>query len=134
MRIYRLALLLLVLLASGCLLPDSGGCPWTETSAVTVEPANDCLELALADASGTGASTGCVNPVLVGTNRCDATLILPPEAHLRGDVLEVAPGEAFTYQVSLEQAVEAPDNHFSFELPAHLDEAPIRIEFTTWRD
>ena len=121
----------LCLALAGCV-PMTGGCPWTETSAVELSPSTACLTLSLADASGRGDSTGCVAPVLVGENHCSEPLALPVSASAIDSALMVEPGERFTFEVSLDSAIEDPNDDFRFAVVARLGAEPLSIRFRTW--
>ena len=127
-------IVLLSLFALGGCLPEMGGCLWTETSAVELTPEVPCLTLALADASGQGDSTGCVDPVLVGENHCSRELALPASASAVDLALAVEPGGSFTFEVALHTAAEEPHDRYQFAVAAQLGDEPLTIRFQTWRD
>jgi hypothetical protein len=132
--ISRLAILLVVAWGFGVLACCQGGCPWTKTSEVTVVPETSCLELKLADASGGGDSTGCVNPVLIVKNICTEVLHLPGETAKKGKAVDLKPGGRVLYEVDIASSVEREEGKFYFSIPATLGERKIAIEFQTWLD
>ena len=120
---------LLSVLLAGC-----GGCPWTEVSDVTVRPAKPCLELRVADASGRGDSTGCVDPVLVGKNSCSDTLLLPAEHAGERKEGIFGPGEKVVFEVAFEKAEEREPDRYEYSIPGRLGEESVTITFHTWLD
>ena len=143
-RLYRLAGLLAVLgvgtwatvgvfASAGC-----GGCPWTSASAVTVTPSvtpggtdTSCLVLSLADTSGEPPSTGCVNPVLVGSNDClGHGLLLPADYNPHGMGMSIPSGDSpsFHWEIDLARATHSGDS-YSFSVPAELGGEAITIVF-----
>jgi len=125
--------LLSLLALAGCL-PRMGGCPWTQTSAVELTAEASCLTLSLADASGQGDSTGCVDPVLVGENHCSKELVLPASASAIDLAMAVEPGRGFTFEVALHGAAEEPHDRYQFAVTAQLGDEPLTIHFQTWLD
>ena len=133
-RILPLPVLLVLLGGFGLLAGCQGGCPWTEISGVTVVPECSCLDLSLADASGRGDSTGCVDPVLIVENVCTETLHLPVETAANGKGVDVKPGARGLYEIAFASSEEREKDKYYFSIPALLGERKIAIEFQTWLD
>ncbi len=108
-----------------------GGCPWLHASPVSVEPSMPCLELGIADTTGEGDSTGCVDPVLHGWNHCTETLVLPPAAPGSPEV-SFAPGDRIVHEVDLGTSIRRENDTNLFELPARLGTTDIIIRFSVW--
>jgi hypothetical protein len=129
MRFPRSGLLIVAsLLATnaGC-----GGCPWVTTSDAEVSDNAACLDLDVADGSGDEPSTGCVDPVVFGTNNCNAELIVPAEFSATGQELVIAPGGAVAIEVPLSVGeYDEDEERYTFLLAAELGDEPISITFT----
>lgn len=108
-----------------------GGCPWLHASPVSVDPSTPCLELSIADTTGDGDSTGCVDPVVHGWNHCTETLVLPPSFPGAPEV-SFAPGDRIVHEVDLGTSTPRNNDTNLFELPARLGTADIIIRFSVW--
>lgn len=106
-----------------------GGCPWTETSEVTIDPATACLALQVADSSGTPPSTGCVNPVLYGQNGCGETLTIPAAWSATGADAVFDAGAEVETEIDL-GSTAAQDGVYEFAVSATMGGDPITIWFT----
>ena len=109
-----------------------GGCPWLHSSAVFVDPATPCLELSIADTTGEGDSTGCVDPVLHGWNRCTAPLTLPASFADSGVEQTFAPGARVVFEVSLGASTPYESDTSRFTMPARLGADDVTIRFSVW--
>lgn len=109
-----------------------GGCPWTQVTEVEIVPPTPCLEVHVADASGEGASSGCVNPVLVIRNHCAGSFDLPGGFNYPGVSGRKGDDGLWLFQIPLDRAVERSKNRFSFSVPAMLAEEDLRLEFETY--
>jgi hypothetical protein len=105
--------------SSGC-----GGCPWTKLSDLVVTPDTPCLDIHLADSSGTGPSTGCVDPVIYGQNNCSDALVI--EGTTNGEQT-FNPGDSFVIEVPLETST--PDHGDDFVIVASLGTDLVQISF-----
>jgi len=130
-RSSHIAISMGLLLSAALLLSACGGCPWTSHSDITVTPEASCLEIAIANSSGDAPSTGCVDPVIYGTNACTTTLVLPAEYASDLQAVEVAPGQSFVYEVDLGHCEEVGDR-FDAAIPATLDGSEITLSFSLY--
>ncbi len=120
--------------------PACGGCPWTHASAVTIEGAvtasgddpAECLEVYVPDGDESSPG-GCVNPALIGVNRCGERLLVEGARDGAWPETEVAPGEPFVVELDLGLApVARYDDHYFFQVEGWLGEEPIELRFNTW--
>lgn len=110
------------------------GCPWVETTPVTITPSEACLTVVVPDGSDPDASGGCVNPVLRGTNGCEETLTIPADPDGGWPEQIVQPGGTIDLELLLDANVDTRNDRFFFEVPATLGDTPIVFAFETSRD
>lgn len=127
------ATLVLAPLAIGFAGCSPGGCPWTQLSGLTVTPKLDCLEIRAAGNGDPGSTGGCVNPNLVGVNRCAEPLVFPASARESapdaGGDLTIAPGASFNVELEAERVttrVEGDTRYF--HVSATLGSTPVSID------
>jgi hypothetical protein len=124
-------------LASACF-PLGGGCPWTEVSPVTVQPATSCLTITVENPNGGGSFGGCVSPDLSITNACADALVLDgsnlrllgpnglPVEQDAGSV-SIAAGSTGVVDVDLTSSTGAQS------VKGTLGAQPVTLSFTTQR-
>lgn len=124
------ALILISLLIPLGFLTGCGGCPWTRSTEVEIEPEISCLTAKIARPDGEYKG-GCVNPQLLLTNNCDETLIIAASEDEFWEELILEPGEEDSRQIDLASA-EMDGDDYIFSIPAILGEEEITLSFRTW--
>ncbi len=100
-------------------------------SASTASP--PCLELHI-DTSEEAAG-GCVNPVIIGTNRCADTLSFSAAISADETELSFAKDQAVAIQIDLDNgSLDDNDGITSWNVPATLGDATLVLSFQTWRE
>ena len=110
-----------------------GGCPWTQTSAVTVTPTTACLNVTVANATGSASPGGCVDPDLAIVNDCTDPLVLQAGSVVGGGDTGVvaSDGGLISIPPSKSAVVEVSGHGAgSYVVNATLGATPIRIEFS----
>jgi len=120
-----------IALAGGC---HPGGCPWTQVSAVTTQPATSCLAIHVENATGSGSFGGCVSPDLSITNACPTALVLTgTNVRLLGadgtpvaaSGATIAAGTTAVIEIDLTSTSNQED------VPATLGTQAVTLSFTT---
>jgi hypothetical protein len=119
------ALVVLGLASAGC---PASACPFPNTSAVTIDPPQPCLDTKL---------DSCIRPSLRIVNKCKDALYMPIDYGvfaadaMAGSEIEVLTNATITYEVREDKATKKTASREDYEIPARLGSEKITFRFDT---
>lgn len=132
----RLFVLVAPLLFVACVGPGGGGCPFTEHSDTTVEPATSCVKSRVTNGEDGSTAGGCVDPDVAITNTCsealvvhDVVLVADPKVTASG-----APGDVTIAPGATTYVETAGKGATDYAIAATLGKTELTIRFSTSRD
>lgn len=111
--------------STGC---PASACPFPTTSALTIDPAEPCLDTVL---------DSCVRPTIRIVNRCAEALYMPidygvfPADAQAGSEIEVLTNATITYEVREDKATAKTATRQDYEIPARLGSTKLTFRFNT---